>query len=171
MSTIGKFGFVEERTFITPPKLPQKPEEYKEPNKFFNFLSKLLVWGIILLLAAFIAIIKEHIPGVVLLPGILFTALGILGCVLKAQITEHNRKVTSQIKAWNRAWTKWEENNFQYSFQECINGELSRICDAVFDCIKQVSAEVFAVTAETEDDKCNMNELEQLIARRKEEYK
>ena len=57
-------------------------------------------------------------------------------------------------------------------FQEEINGQVSRIYDSVFASIKQVSDELFNTDKKTEETEVmKMNELEQMINRRKDEYK
>ena len=87
-------------------------------------------------------------------------------------IREHNAKCAAQERAWNAAWENWKNSIFLHSFQEDINGQLSRIFDAVFETIKQVNAELFSDAKSVEQEESSkMNELEQLIARRKDEYR
>jgi hypothetical protein len=75
-------------------------------------------------------------------------------------------------KAWNNAWDTWEKNILLHSFQEDINGQVSRIYDAAFECIKQVNEELFNVTDYDEvTDSTTLNELEEMISRRKQEYR
>lgn len=97
----------------------------------------------------------------------------IVGAVLYGNISsikQYNKRCELQEQAWNRAWNDWQLTIFLHSFQEDINGQLSRIFDSVFGCIKQVSDEMFKGKAAIEEEtSSNMNELEQIIARRKEE--
>ena len=89
----------------------------------------------------------------------------------RRKLLEHNQKCMEQEKAWNAAWDNWQQNIFLHSFQEDINGEIGRIFDSVFDCIQQLNNELFKGQALTRQEEQSMNELEQLIARRKDEYR
>ena len=85
---------------------------------------------------------------------------------------EHNKRCEEQRKKWDKAWEDWENSVFLHSFQEEINGQVSRIYDSVFASIKQVSDELFNTDKKTEETEVmKMNELEQMINRRKDEYK
>ena len=87
-------------------------------------------------------------------------------------LREHNKKCKQQEKAWTAAWDNWEDSIFLHSFQENINGQISRIYDAVFECIKQLNEEMFAQKASAEQQETrSMNEMEQQIARRKDDYR
>lgn len=58
------------------------------------------------------------------------------------------------------------------SFQEDSNGQLSRIFDAVYDTVKQVSAELIkGKVVSSEVEKNDLNDLEQLVSRRRNEYR
>ena len=151
---VGKFTFVEEKTFITPPDLPKVPEK---PVKLDADLLKRVSW---------------------MIWGILIAVIGVLlwyGYSAKQQLNalrEHNKKCKQQEKAWTAAWDNWEDSIFLHSFQENINGQISRIYDAVFECIKQLNEEMFAQKASAEQQETrSMNEMEQQIARRKDDYR
>ena len=59
-----------------------------------------------------------------------------------------------------------------HSFQENVNGQISRIYDAVFECIKQLNGELFTQQESAVDEESQtMNELEELINRRKATYR
>ena len=89
-----------------------------------------------------------------------------------AALEEHNRNCAAQEVAWNQAWNNWENSIFLHSFQENVNGQISRIYDAVFECIKQLNEELFSQKESAEQEESqSMNELEQLIARRKDSYR
>lgn len=176
---IGKFTFVEEKTFITPPDLPEVPMSPLPVDPALLKKAGYLIMGIILLIIGVCFFMLNAAVGmfgslavVALLAGALLTFIGFNSSTKLKAIREHNQKCQEQEKAWNAAWTNWQNSIFLHSFQEDINGHLSRIFDSVFDCIKQVSDEEFKgrVSKEQEDSN-NMNELEQLIARRKEDYR
>lgn len=169
---VGKFTFVEEKSFITPPDLPEVPMKPipLEGNKGSIFT---VLFGICLILFGIMALEKDSGIGFVLLIiGGLVTYFSVNGIAKYKAILAHNKKCADQEKAWNDAWFNWESTIFLHSFQEDINGQLSRVYDSVFECIKQVNAEEFVDTKKTEQEESyNINELEQLIARRKDEYK
>lgn len=105
--------------------------------------------------------------------GIVITWFGFRGIIKLMAIVKHNELCKKQVEDWNQAWSNWRKTIFDHAFQEDTNGQLSRIFDAVSDCIEQVSKEEFkdAAVSVEEDSLANMNELEQLINRRKEEYR
>ena len=77
---------------------------------------------------------------------------------------EHNKRCEEQRKKWDKAWEDWENSVVLHSFQEEINGQVSRIYDSVFASIKQVSDELFNTDKKTEEtEEMKMNELEQMI--------
>lgn len=171
---VGNFSFVEEKTFIMPPNLPDVPappmqerEKDKESVKFFS------ICGILALLVG-LFVFKESV-GI----GVLLLAVGIVMLCFAwarhercAEIIAYNEKCAQQEKTWNDAWQNWKDTIFLHSFQEDINGEMSRIFDSAFECIKQVSTAEFENSEVVEqEDSANINELEQLIARRKDEYR
>lgn len=172
MSHIGKFTFVEEKTFITPPELPEK----KTPIRIDPALlerRKLFLYGIVAVFAALFLLSLSPVMGLIAagIAGVLIW-VGYSAHAKVKEMEEHNRKCADITAEWNFAWKKWQDSIFLHSFQEDMNGQLSRIYDAVFECIKQVSIEVFKNTATEEvQDRNNLNELEQLIERRKDDYR
>lgn len=173
---IGKYTFVEEKTFITPPALPEIPMERLPIDKNASFLVALAFVGIMIACTGLGFIFEMEISMLLLAIigiGIVMTCVGIRGYIKLLAINKHNELCKKQIEAWNNAWANWQNTIFIHAFQEDINGQLSRIFDAVSDCIEQVSKEEFkdAVASVEEDSSANMNELEQLISRRKEEYR
>jgi hypothetical protein len=75
-------------------------------------------------------------------------------------------------KEWEDAWRNWQDRIFIHSFQEDTNGQVSRIYDSVFECIKQVNDELFNAKEVVEvSENISINELESCIARRKDEYR
>lgn len=173
---IGKYTFVEEKTFITPPALPEIPMEQLPIDRNASFLVVLAFIGVMFALAGLELLIEFGISMQLLTMmgiGIAMIWVGIRSGIKLRAIRKHNELCKKQIVAWNNAWANWQDTIFIHAFQEDINGQLSRIFDAVSDCIEQVSKEEFkdAVASVEEDSSANMNELEQLISRRKEEYR
>lgn len=168
---VGKFAFVEEKSFITPPDLPEVPGTPKSAMTGSAVAAVIFAVGIILSLMGVGVFSAAFGLGLFLLLVGICMVIG-SGYVLYKmnQIALYNRKCKEQEQKWNQAWIDWRQTNFIYSFQEDINGQLSRIFDSVFGCIKQVSDEMFKGKAAIEEEtSSNMNELEQIIARRKEE--
>lgn len=167
---VGKFVFVEEKSFITPPVLPEVPGK-KKPLENIGLAVTLLKWGIVFAILGIALVNIFDIAGMVLVwCGIAFIIVGAVLYGNISSIKQYNKRCELQEQAWNRAWNDWQLTIFLHSFQEDINGQLSRIFDSVFGCIKQVSDEMFKGKAAIEEEtSSNMNELEQIIARRKEE--
>lgn len=171
---VGKFTFVEEKTFITPPDLPEVPEkqviisdELKKRAQYLPVGILLALVGLALVVVGFASVGVIFIAG-----GGVFAWFGYGAQQKLKALEEHNRKCIAQEKAWSDAWSNWEDSIFLHSFQENVNGQISRIYDAVFECIKQLNEELFSQkdSAEQEESQ-SMNELEQLIARRKDSYR
>lgn len=171
---VGDFTFVEEKTFITPPDLPEsplRPVRLPHGGKGANTLA----YGIVGLVLGciFLSMRSFREAGV----GLIVCGLILLFVwwYEKSQddaARAHNAKCAEMERKWNAAWANWRTSIFAYSFQEDINGQLSRIYDAVFECIKQISAENFEdCKVQETDESANINELEQLIERRKQEYR
>ena len=172
---VGSFTFVEEKTFITPPDLPEVPEK---PLPLDAHAAKtagtLLTYGLIAIVAGIVlaVTITEGLGLLIALAGVVMMICGYFMNQKNRAIREHNAKCAAQERAWNAAWENWKNSIFLHSFQEDINGQLSRIFDAVFETIKQVNSELFSNAKSVEQEESSkMNELEQLIARRKDEYR
>lgn len=171
---VGNFTFVEEKTFITPPDLPEVPEKpLPLDSSSVKWASMLLLYGIIAAIAGLVLFsVETGIAFFVLLLGAGMLAGSYFMNQKNRAIREHNAKCAAQERAWNAAWENWKNSIFLHSFQEDINGQLSRIFDSVFETIKQVNSELFSASKSVEQEESSkMNELEQLIARRKEEYR
>lgn len=169
---IGKFTFVEEKSFITPPDLPEVPMKPLPLDGNRGSIFNVLIGVCIIFLGIVFISVSGGLGLVLLIMGGLITYFSASGVAKFNAILEHNKKCEEQEKAWNAAWSNWETSIFLHSFQEDINGQLSRVYDSVFECIKQVNSEEFVDTKKTEqEENFNINELEQLIARRKDEYR
>ena len=168
---IGKFTFVEENIFITPPKLTKVPGTKVDlpPN---NGIS-LILYGVAALIIGMV--VGAEIAGLLLvciIVGICLIGYGINLNMSRASAIEHNKQVDKDIKEWNRIWDEWERKSLMCSFQEDSNGQLSRIFDAVYDTVKQVSAELIkGKVVSSEVEKNDLNDLEQLVSRRRNEYR
>ena len=179
---VGKFAFVEEKIFITPPKLPKPPMAKKPVNESLErlFISLTVVGLIMLILGIRLSAAASYSyyysdlssGNSLFLFAIVVLSIGLIGYLYIGQTRDHNRKCEAMQKAWNDAWDTWEKNILLHSFQEDINGQVSRIYDAAFECIKQVNEELFNVTDYDEvTDNTSLNELEEMITRRKQEYR
>lgn len=169
---IGKFTFVEEKSFITPPNLPEVPlKKLAIPANLSKMLA-LMVYGVLVALGGLAILGLSSTAGFILLiAGVIMFFAGYDKKRELDAIHKHNKKCDEMEKAWTDAWVNWENTIFLHSFQEDINGQLSRIYDSVFGCIKQICSEEFDNCAREQEDSSNMNELEQLIARRKDDYR
>lgn len=170
---VGKFTFVEEKTFITPPDLPAVPQKKVAISDDLKQKTIYLFVGLV------VALIGLLVCGLALIIGITILIIG-AGCAwigYSAQrkldaLLEHNRNCDRQEIAWSDAWNNWENSIFLHSFQESVNGQISRIYDAAFECVKQINDELFSQQKSVEESESrSMNELEQLISRRKDNYR
>ena len=174
---VGSFTFVEEKTFITPPDLPEVPEKPLPLDaSAAKWAGTLLLYGLIAIVVGLVlAFTSRYTRGIGFLVALVGAGMMIGGYFMNQKnraIREHNAKCAAQERAWNAAWENWKNSIFLHSFQEDINGQLSRIFDSVFETIKQVNAELFSTAKSVEQEESSkMNELEQLIARRKDEYR
>lgn len=170
---VGKFSYVEEKTFITPPNLPEAPGRKKGIDPMTLKMTPLLYTGLGLILLGFVFFTIKFLIGLVLvLIGAGCAYFGYKANKEIKEIKEYNARVEKQELAWEFAWQKWRDTIFVHSFQEDINGEISRVYDAVFECIKQVSNDVFQKeTISEQKESTDMNNLEQLISRRKSDYR
>lgn len=175
---VGKFTFVEEKTFITPPDLPEVPMKKVKIDSDLNKRTSWLIWGAVVAVIGLLWLLNtghydSKLPPLILL--VVGGALAWFGLIAQQKLEElqrHNSKCAQQEKAWTAAWDNWEDSIFLHSFQENINGQISRIYDAVFECIKQLNEEMFAQKAPAEQQESrSMNEMEQQIARRKDDYR
>ena len=168
---IGKFTFVEENIFITPPKLTKVPGTKVDlpPNNGIT----LILYGVVAIIIGMV--VGAEIAGlllVCLIVGICLMGYGIMLNSNRASAIEHNKQVDKDIREWNRIWDEWEGKSLMCSFQEDSNGQLSRIFDAVYDTVKQVSAELIkGKVVSSEVEKNDLNDLEQLVSRRRNEYR
>ena len=170
---VGCFTFVEEKTFVNPPDLPEVPmQPVKIPAELMT-KAGWMIWGVILLLiGVFLLSTRSFKTGMaVLIAAAAVCWISFSAAQQRKKLLEHNQKCIEQEKAWNAAWDNWQQSIFLHSFQEDINGEIGRIFDSIFDCIQQLNNELFKGQASTRQEAQSMNELEQLIARRKDEYR
>ena len=170
---VGKFTFVEEKTFITPPDLPEVPEKKVPISEELRKQALYLPVGIgVAIIGLLFFAINATVGIVAILCGAALAWFGFSAQQKLNALQEHNRKCDRQEAAWNAAWGNWEDSIFLHSFQENVNGQISRIYDSVFECIKQLNSELFSQEGTGEDEASqSMNELEQLIARRKDNYR
>lgn len=168
---IGKFTFVEENIFITPPKLTKVPGTKVDLPS--NNGTTYILYGVAALIIGMV--VGAQIAGLLLvciIVGICLMVYGINLNMSRASAIEHNKQVDKDIKEWNRIWDEWERKSLMCSFQEDSNGQLSRIFDAVYDTVKQVSAELIkGKVVSSEVEKNDLNDLEQLVSRRRNEYR
>ena len=172
---VGKFTFVEEKIFITPPKLPEPPQDKVLIPDDLRDKGKQIFWGCVFFLVGLLMVGAFDLGNVgwaVTLIGAVMAGAGFIDSQKLEELIRHNFKCEEQEKAWRDAWSRWQNSIFLHSFQENTNGQISRIYDSVFECIKQLNEELFSEKASTEQQESkSLNELEQMIARRKDEYR
>lgn len=174
-SNVGRFSFVEQKTFVAPPNLPPYPNR-KIPVPSQDG-AKYVGYGVALIIAALI-VLASFGDSLRILSLILFAAGGVLIAVGYPSIDrvrkakQYNAECEQQKIAYNKAWKDWEDTVFLHSFQESTNGKISRIYQTVFESIKQVNAELFKdVETQEEREDTSMSELRQQISSLKERYR
>ena len=172
-SNVGYYSFVEEKVFITPPNLPPYPDEKIKINPNDKDGSGLFMIGVLLIVVGLAMTNKS--PSLAICLIMIAALLLFLGFLQRNSLNkkiEHNKRCEEQRRKWDKAWEDWKNSVFLHSFQEDVNGQVSRNYDSVFASIKQVSDELFNTDKKTEETEVmKMNELEQMINRRKDEYK
>ena len=168
---VGNFVYVEEKTFITPPDLPVMPGKYKEVSP--SLKEDKLMLGIVL---GVVSLLCMAINSMIGLAGLAFAGYFLYDAFKKRaeldSLESHNRNVELAELRWNNAWDEWQKSIFNYAYQEDVDGIVGRIYDSVATSVKQVCDENFKVKKVNEkEENSSMNELEQMILRRKEEYK
>lgn len=167
---VGDFTFVEEKTFITPPDLPERPGEKLKVPKGIIALMFYLAFMVITGLMVSMYSRQDAAPYLTLV--LLFAIADVLIWAKYKKIFEYNKKCDEQLKKWNEAWDNWKKSIFLHSFQEDINGQLSRIFDSVYSSINQLNDEKFKDKKILDVQDVNgMNEMEELISRKREEYR
>ena len=169
---IGRFSFVEQKTFLAPPKLPSVPGKKKPVNEGDNKKTGMLIGAALLVACLFLQGPLSSLMPIVMLAGIVVLIGSYMSWKAVEDIIQYNAKCEKEEKLYNAAWEDWETSVFIHSFQEATNGQVSRIYQAVSECIRQVNEEQFKDVASTAvQDDSSMAELEQQIARRKESYR
>jgi hypothetical protein len=184
---VGKFCFVEQKTFLAPPKLPSRPgEKRRVPD--VSKQKRAMFYGAIAMIVGFIILMSScsmQSSSYTRSVGGTFSMTGLICLIAGAvmffwgystgnikEILEHNKKVDEEIRLWNQAWDNWENSVFVHSFQEASNGQVTRVYQAVFDCMRQVNDELFSdVVASEEKDDNSMSDLRAQIAHRKDTYR
>ena len=167
---VGDFTFVEEKTFITPPDLPERPgEKLTIPKAIAMVMLYIAVAAVILfILSGFL----RYEAGTCILASLILAGIDIFIWFRYKKIFDYNKKCEEQLKKWNEAWDNWKNSIFLHSFQEDINGQLSRIFDSVYSSINQLNDEKFKDKKVLDvQDNSGMNEMEELISRKREEYR
>ena len=182
LNSVGKYKFVEVKSYITPPDLPEKPlKPVPVPeggSVMMIFIGVLMtIYGIMKALMDMADYgssnsLSSGFSMIILCVGIVIATYSMMKYNSRQEALLHNEKCRKQELAWNNAWDTWERNIFNHGFQENVNGELSRAYDAIFDCVNTLNKEMFPNSEMTEDKEVNnRNQLEAAIARRKAEYR
>ena len=153
---IGKFTFVRENMFITPPELPQAPSR-EVPNG--SGVLPLILGFIIMILGESMSGYGSSGTGSLL--GLLFMAIG-------GGIEFYKYYIKNQWKSWTAAWDLWKERNVEYTFQQVVNGKLDCIQLGISKSIQEVCEELYPQAMLSEEhSKVDQVDLEEAIAKKK----
>ncbi len=175
-SHVGKFTYVEEKTFITPPKLPPSPHQKKpidrealaHARQAMMYGGGLAIVGLVFLLMHLGTEASFAIMGA----GAFLILIGMYTRSKANEVLKYNAQCDREEAELNRAWDRWRNSIFIYSFQEDVNGQLSRIYDSVHTTINQLNDVKYKDRKTMEDrDKNEMAELENMIRIKQQEYR
>ena len=175
-SHVGKFTYVEEKTFITPPKLPPSPhikkavdrESLARARQAMMYGGGLVLVGLIFMLMHMGTEVGLTIMG----SGAFLMVVGVITKNKANEVLKYNAQCDREMAEWNGAWNKWQNSIFIHSFQEDANGQLSRIYDSVHTTINQLNELKYKDRKTMEDrDKNEMAELESMIKIKQQEYR
>ena len=153
---IGKFSFVRENLFITPPNLPQQPTR-KVPN----------ISGIIYIVLGIVCLI---IGGTFSSygSGSGGTTLGILMLCVGGGMEFYKYYIRNQWNEWDAAWERWRASKVEYTFQQVVNGELDCIQMGISKSIREVCEELYPNALVTESvSSVDQTDLEEAIAKKR----
>lgn len=171
---VGNFTFVEKKTFITPPNLPEVPMNRITSRGYKDTYAKLFLYGGVLIILGLMTFSNYYFAKYAMVLMLLGFALCIGGGYFyskQAAIDEHNKKCYKMEVAWNSAWANWERSVLNHSFQEDINGELSRLYDSCYETVKQVSKiELGDQSTDTAEENTQADITAQ-VARQKKAYR
>lgn len=176
---IGKFTFVGNNLFITPPHLPKFPREEVKVPSGGAWIACLLGF-----LMTFFELDKINTDTTtyygmsasststgdltILLAGIALLIIGGLFIFDRRQKIENNRLRKQEIAAWNLAWDEWEESHMEYVFQQVVNGRLECIREAIVKSVKQVCDEKFSKAPVVEEKaETKQSDIEAIIAKKR----
>lgn len=175
-SHVGKFTYVEEKTFITPPKLPPSPHQKKpidrdalaRARQTMMYGGGIAIVGLIFLFMNLGTEMSLAIMGA----GVFLILIGMFSKSKVNEVLKYNAQCDREAAELSRAWTRWQNSIFIHSFQEDVNGQLSRIYDSVHTTINQLNDVKYKGRKTMEDrDKNEMAELENMIKIKQQEYR
>ena len=160
---VGKYTFVEEKTFTKPPKLPKYPDELvKIPDN----LKAAIVCFIIGLICLTVGI--AFFP--LIFVGLGLVGYGIYGLVNLISRRKHNARCREEAEAYVEAWDNWSDFVLAYEYEDEIDGGVGRLNDAVSDCIKQVSERLLkSAPVSHETSAQSLAEISQLVRSKKQD--
>lgn len=158
---IGKFSFVRQNLFITPPNLPDVPGKIPKISGVWA-----IVVGLLLMLIAgsfssssMYSMSSSDSSGMAW--GVLLLCIG--GGI---EFFKYMRKTAWD--RWNEAWEQWQRKCVEYTFQNIVSGRLECLQKGVSHSIKQVCDSLYYNALVSEDhSKVDQVDLEAAIAKKK----
>ena len=185
---VGKYSIAEQRTYLAPPKIPSAPGK-QVPVPDASGTSLQILVGVLLAfnslpalsscsrasgygdLVGGIGLINAYLPFQFLLVGICLACVGMGRSGARSAAVKRNESVRQEEQLWFDAWSNWEKLVFFRAFQDPSDGQVSRVYQTVFDCIRQLNDELFrGVQMHEERDDASSHELMQSIEAHKENY-
>lgn len=163
LAHLGRFSYVEEKTFLMPPKLPNIPEKPK-PVDTMKFTTGLV--SAVLGVFAFMTSRYDSEPSML---GFMCLFVTLVTWFVYFASKSENKSYLEACRAWDKAWQNWEDTVLNHAFLENVDGQASRIFESVYTCIKMVSGEMLGAKKVSEQiETVKPNEIEAMVAMKKQ---
>lgn len=164
---VGKYTFVGDNTFITPPVLPEVPGE--KVNVPEQTGAMFYIVGILIFVLASMFGGYEGPSTMSVFCALALIGIGAFYTYRRTSAISHNDDVKLQEIAWDAAWKKWHDEQVEYTFQQRSSGKLDCILSAVVRVLQETAKELFTVDPVMEDtEEISQKELEEAIALRRQ---
>ncbi|MBR3358875.1 MAG: zinc ribbon domain-containing protein [Solobacterium sp.] len=171
MSKVGRFRFVEEKTYITPPNLPKIPGKPKDYDPTVS-LKPAIIGAIVAIIGLALIGVMGAISLLITLGGAGFAYLTYSHYMNNEQIRKYNEQCYQEKAAYEKAYNSWQNTVFAGTFQENTAGSTGRIYDAISECVKQVTDECFKdCKVATEDESLKISELKEQLDKHMQDYR
>jgi len=182
---MGRFTYVEEKTYFAPPDLPYVPrEKRKVPRASTGMWIAILVAALIHFLIGYALEFWELSDWLTFVickaPPFVLGGIALFGFAKDSEkmsqldeVTNWNRAAESETRAREKAWDDWQSHILTAAYSSRIDDTLGRFVEAVRSTVSDVTQELFTdrnaeLVKETEQE-TTREEIEAELKRRREE--